>query len=80
MKSEYISYKESSYSISYNENGYTKKTENCYILSNTIHPNNEGTYYYEYEFDDKDNWIKCIIFKGDSKKPYLLIEREIYYK
>lgn len=82
VKTEYISYKESScssYSISYNENGYTKKSENCYILSNTIHLN-DGTYYYEYEFDDKDNWIKCIIFKGDSKKPYLLIEREIYYK
>ena len=32
---------------------------------------------YEYQFDDKENWIQQIVFKDD--KPTFIIEREIKY-
>lgn len=58
------------------------KSENCYQIMNTINTiNSENViYYYEYEFDNKGNWIKCTTYKGEAKQPYQIIEREITYK
>lgn len=36
-------------------------------------------YYYEYEYDEKGNWIKRITFAGENKKPLEISEREIFY-
>lgn len=79
VKIEYIaSNDDSSYSI-FLENGLTVKSENCYVLMNSIDMSMKEIYFYDYEFDNKDNWIKCIVFKGNGKIPYRVIEREITY-
>lgn len=80
VKRRFISDEENSYSIFHNEKGLAIKSENCYVTQNAIYTSEEGIYYYEYEFDDNDNWIKCIVYKGKIKEPYKLIEREIRYR
>lgn len=38
---------------------------------------------FEYEYDEKENWIKEIVYSEDSseRKPFKITEREIvYYK
>ncbi|MBR5802753.1 MAG: hypothetical protein IKY31_00185 [Bacteroidaceae bacterium] len=80
IKSEYISDKESSYSVRYNEDGCAVKSENCYVEKpGILNTNEKGIYYYEYEFDNKNNWIKCVVLKGEDKQPFKVIEREITY-
>lgn len=39
----------------------------------------DDEYYIEYEYDDKGNWIKKILYEGDMKKPYRIVERVIVY-
>lgn len=79
VRSKFISDEENSYSI-LNEEGLPIESQNCYVQLNTIYTSVKGIYYYKYEFDDKDNWIKCVIYKGETKEPYKLIEREIRYR
>lgn len=42
----------------------------------------EGTYYYEYdyEYDKYQNWIRRIVYKGDTRSPLFIEEREIEYR
>ena len=35
--------------------------------------------FYEYEYDNKGNWIKQICYEGAIKKPVRIVEREIVY-
>lgn len=39
----------------------------------------EDIYYIDYEYDDKGNWIKQIVFQGETKKPINIYERIIVY-
>ena len=39
----------------------------------------QGEYYIEYEYDTRGNWIKRTMYKGDSKIPKVISEREITY-
>ncbi len=38
-----------------------------------------NTYYVEYEYDDKGNWIKQTVYESETKKPYSISERIIEY-
>lgn len=48
-----------------------------HLIPNSNHE--EDIYYFEYEYDDKGNWIKQIVYKGEMKDPYTLSERVISY-
>ena len=41
--------------------------------------NEDKVYYLEYEYDDKGNWIKQIVYEGEMKKPYTISDRTIVY-
>lgn len=76
---KYVSNKES-YSIEYNEKNLPIKSIGCSAIMGEITPTyNNNTYYYEYEYDDKDSWIKVYIYEGNDKTPLRIIEREIKY-
>lgn len=48
-----------------------------YLIPTSNHE--DDIYYFEYEYDDKGNWIKQIVYKGEMKEPYTLSERVISY-
>lgn len=76
---KYVSNKDS-YSIEYNEKNLPIKSIGCSAIMGEITPTyNNNTYYYEYEYDDKDSWIKVYIYEGNDKTPLRIIEREIKY-
>ena len=55
---KYVSNKDS-YSIEYNEKNLPIKSIGCSAIMGEITPTYKNdTYYYEYEYDDKDSWIK----------------------
>ena len=69
-----------SYSIEYNEKNLPIKSIGCSAIMGEIFPTYKtDTYYYEYEYDDKDSWIKVYIYEGNDKTPLKIIEREIKY-
>ena len=63
-----------------NEDGLTTKSVDCYNVLNDYSENVKGIFFYEYEFDKNDNWIKCTIYKGEIKQPYQIVERVITYR
>lgn len=72
-----------SYYTELNEYGYPKHSVNCsisYASHIVVTPDNNKQYYYEYEYDDKGNWIKCNIYEGEDKKLWQIFQREITYK
>lgn len=76
---KYVSNKDS-YSIEYNEKNLPIKSIGCSAIMGEITPTYKNdTYYYEYEYDDKDSWIKVYIYEGNDKTPLRIIEREIKY-
>jgi hypothetical protein len=76
---KYVSNKDS-YSIEYNEKNLPIKSIGCSAIMGEITPTYKNdTYYYEYEYDDKDSWIKVYIYEGKDKTPLRIIEREIKY-
>lgn len=76
---KYVSNKDS-YSIEYNEKNLPIKSIGCSAIMGEITPTYKNdTYYYEYEYDDKDSWIKVYIYEGNDKTPLKIIEREIKY-
>ena len=76
---KYVSNKDS-YSIEYNEKNLPIKSIGCSAIMGEITPTyTNNTYYYEYEYDDKDSWIKVYIYEGNDKTPIRIIEREIKY-
>jgi len=36
-------------------------------------------FYYKYELDSKQNWIKCIVYSEENNYPVLIKERKITY-
>lgn len=72
----------STYNGSYalDENGLTTKSVDCYNVLDKYSEDVKGIFIYEYEYDDKDNWIRCIVYKGEIKQPYHIVEREIMYR
>lgn len=72
----------STYKGSYavNEDGLTTKSVDCYNVLNDYSEDVKGIFFYEYEFDKNDNWIKCTIYKGEIKQPYQIVERVITYR
>lgn len=76
---KYVSNKDS-YFIEYNEKNLPIKSIGCSAIMGEITPTYKNdTYYYEYEYDDKDSWIKVYIYEGNDKTPLRIIEREIKY-
>lgn len=70
-----------SYSREFNKSVLAIKSENCYYIMGAIRlSDNENVFYYEYEYDNKDNWIKCIIYEGEVKQPHFIVERKITYR
>jgi len=62
------------------EDGLTTKSVDCYSVLNDYNEDVKGIFFYEYEFDKNDNWIKCTIYKGEIKQPYQIVERVITYR
>ena len=66
--------------VSYNETGDVDKTLNARFTEHSFSIHEEGSvYYYEYEYDSNNNWVKRITYKGEHKKPELITERIIKY-
>ena len=67
---------------------YNDKNLPIYIKGGDLYHNTEvvltfwnknKVYYLEYEYDDKGNWIKQIVYEGEMKKPYTISDRSIVY-
>lgn len=69
--------------IRYNEKNlpvYVKGGDFYYntgVVLVSMYENN--VYYIEYEYDEKGNWIKQIVYEGEMKKPYTISDRTIVY-
>ena len=57
--------------------------KNAHLSNNTIislySTGEENTYYVEYEYDKKGNWIKQVVYEGEIKTPLTISERVIQY-
>lgn len=66
--------------IEYNTNKIPKYTKNVELIYNTqIGYFSRNIYNIEYEFDNKGNWIRQVVYKGENKEPYTISERVINY-
>lgn len=69
--------------VRYNEKNLPIYVNGCSFSHNTIvlmqYLYDESIYYFEYEYDNKGNWIKQIVYEGENKEPYTISERVINY-
>lgn len=71
--------------VRYNEKNLPIYANGAFLNHNTdvfLHPNLDyltPIYYFEYEYDNKGNWIKQIVYEGEMKEPYTISERVINY-
>ena len=63
-----------------NKDGLTTKSVDCYNVLSDYSEDVKGIFFYEYEFDKNDNWIKCTIYRGEIKQPCQIVERVITYR
>lgn len=67
-------------SLTFNNKGLCTSIVNGRMINtNPYHMTNGESYTYDYEYDDKDNWIKKIERKKDSQKATRIFVREIEY-
>ena len=69
--------------VQWNDNNLPTFLKNAFLHNNTnivwYANGDEHIYYVEYEYDKKGNWIKQIVYKGETKKPLTISERIITY-
>ena len=67
-------------SFTFNNKGLCTSIVNGQLFNtNTYYGAKGESYTYDYEYDDKDNWIKKIERKKDSQKATRIFVREIEY-
>ena len=69
--------------VKWNSKNLPTYLKNAHLSNNTTiswySTGEENTYYVEYEYDKKGNWIRQIIYEGEIKKPLTISERIITY-
>lgn len=64
------------------ENGLYIMSKDCHyeMYPHKMLWDDYGIFYYEYEYDNKKNWTKCVMYEGEEKEPRHIVEREITYR
>lgn len=69
--------------VEWNDKKLPTFLKNAHLSNNTIiswyRTGEENTYYVEYEYDKKGNWIKQVVYEGEIKTPLTISERVIQY-
>lgn len=68
-------------SVEYNKNNLPIYLNRAALYHNQIvfTRSEEDIYYIDYEYDERENWIKQVVYKGETKKPINVYERIITY-
>lgn len=75
-----IVYSEYAISLTYNDKGLCTSIVNGQLYNTNSYHGAEGeSYIYEYEYDNKGNWIRKVEKNKQSKKPERIFVREIEY-
>ena len=74
-------YDDIQYQVKRDKNNLPIQTKNAIVgLNGVTHYYKEGAnLFFEYEYDDKGNWIKQIVFEDDMREPLTISERKIVY-
>ncbi len=74
------------YKLIYNDSGFVEKSINCsydemggFKIGGGYNDKTSKKFYYKYELDSKQNWIKCIVYSEENNDPVLIKERKITY-
>ena len=69
------------FSLKYDELGLIVESVNGFFdeYKGGESSNSTEKYTYKYELDNKNNWIKCIVYEEGSNKPVFIKERKITY-
>ena len=69
------------FQIKWDENNSPIETKNAEVDQNgaTYYYKEGANLFFEYEYDNKGNWIKQIVFEGDMRTPLTISERKIVY-
>ena len=74
-------YGEMHYKVKWNDDNLPIRTKNAVSFLNGVafYYSEGADYTFEYEFDDKGNWIKQTIFVGEDREPAYIAIRKIRY-